>query len=111
MAACSSSSATRCSTRTTTLTSPGEAKPALKLNQYGGDVGGPIRKGKTFFFGYWQGTRQRKDETVTIGTVLTAAENPTTTSDGSAQFPAGTIVDPQTGMPVRNRRTHSREPD
>ncbi|MGA7859624.1 MAG: carboxypeptidase regulatory-like domain-containing protein, partial [Terracidiphilus sp.] len=78
---------------------PGEAKPALKLNQYGGDIGGPIRKGKTFFFGYWQGTRQRKDETVTIGTVFTDAENPTKTSDGSAQFPAGTIVDPQTGMP------------
>ncbi len=78
---------------------PGEAKPALKLNQYGGDLGGPIQKGKTFFFGYWQGTRQRKDETVTIGTVLTAAENPNMTSDGSAQFPANTIVDPLTGHP------------
>jgi hypothetical protein len=77
----------------------GEQKPALKLNQYGGYVGGPIQKGKTFFFGYWQGTRQRKDETVTVGTVLTAAENPTMSSDGSAQFPANTIVDPQTGKP------------
>ena len=77
----------------------GEQKPALKLNQYGGYVGGPIVKGKTFFFGYWQGTRQRKDETVTIGTVLSTAENPTKSSDGSAQFPANTIVDPQTGLP------------
>jgi hypothetical protein len=77
----------------------GEKKPALKLNQYGGYAGGPIRKDKTFFFGYWQGTKQRKDETVTIGTVLTAAENPTMTSDGSAQFPAGTIVDPITQQP------------
>lgn len=77
----------------------GEAKPAFKLNQYGGYAGGPIRKGKTFFFGYWQGTRQRKDETVTIGTVFTAAENPNMSGDGSAQFPLNTIVDPLTGKP------------
>lgn len=76
----------------------GEAKPAFKLNQFGGDVGGPIIKQKTFFYGYYQGTRQRKDETVTIGTVLTQQENPTL-NGGSAQFPANTIVDPQTGKP------------
>ncbi len=77
---------------------PGEAKPALKLNQFGGYLGGPIIKQKTFFFGYYQGTRQRKDETQTIGTVLTASENPVT-NGGAAQFPANTIVDPQTGKP------------
>jgi len=76
----------------------GEAKPALKLNQFGGDLGGPIIKQKVFFFGYYQGTRQRKDETVTVNTVLTQAENPAL-SGGSAQFPAGTIVDPQTDKP------------
>lgn len=76
----------------------GEAKPAFKLNQFGGDVGGPIIKQKTFFYGYYQGTRQRKDETVTIGTVLTQLENPTL-NGGSAQFPANTIFDPQTGKP------------
>ncbi len=31
------------------------AKPEIKLNQYGFEVGGPIRKNKTFFFGSWQG--------------------------------------------------------
>jgi len=77
----------------------GLAKPTLKLNQYGGYAGGPIQKNKTFFFGYYQGTKQRKDETVTIGQVLTAAENPALTSDGSAQFPTGTIIDPTTGLP------------
>jgi hypothetical protein len=77
----------------------GEAKPEFKLNQYGGYLGGPIQKGKTFFFGYYQGTRQRADETVTINQVLTAAENPAMTTDGSAQFPAGAIVDPTTGKP------------
>ncbi|MEZ5404195.1 MAG: TonB-dependent receptor [Bryobacteraceae bacterium] len=30
-------------------------KPDIKLNQYGFEIGGPIRKNKTFFFGSWQG--------------------------------------------------------
>ncbi len=30
-------------------------KPIIKLNQYGFELGGPIRKNKTFFFGSWQG--------------------------------------------------------
>jgi len=33
-------------------------KPPLKQNQFGGSVGGPIRKGKTFFFGDYEGFRQ-----------------------------------------------------
>jgi hypothetical protein len=32
-------------------------KPEYRRNQYGLTTGGPIRKGKTFFFGAWQGTR------------------------------------------------------
>src|SRR5262244_3380901 len=32
----------------------GQPRPALKLNQYGFDVGGPIIKNKTFFFGSFQ---------------------------------------------------------
>jgi hypothetical protein len=30
-------------------------KPEIKLNQYGFELGGPIRRNKTFFFGSWQG--------------------------------------------------------
>jgi hypothetical protein len=33
----------------------GGTKPLIQLNQYGFEVGGPIRKNKTFFFGSWQG--------------------------------------------------------
>jgi hypothetical protein len=36
----------------------GQARPVLKQNQFGFDIGGPIRKDKTFFFGSYQGTRQ-----------------------------------------------------
>ena len=33
------------------------AVPALKQNQFGGSVGGPIRKDKVFFFASYQGLR------------------------------------------------------
>jgi hypothetical protein len=36
----------------------GLAKPALRQHQYGGDIGGPIFKDRTFFFFNFQGQRQ-----------------------------------------------------
>jgi hypothetical protein len=36
-----------------------QPKPVLKQNQFGFDLGGPIRKNKLFFFTSYQGTRQR----------------------------------------------------
>ena len=35
----------------------------LKQNQFGGTFGGPVRKDKTFFFGYYEGFRNRQGET------------------------------------------------
>ena len=35
----------------------GTGKPIIKLNQYGFEVGGPIKKNKTFFFASWQGQK------------------------------------------------------
>src|SRR5690348_6723807 len=37
----------------------GVKRPVLKQNQYGGTLGGPVIKDKLFFFGSFQGTRQR----------------------------------------------------
>src|SRR5204862_5208391 len=31
----------------------GTAKPDIKMNQYGAEIGGPIRRNKTFFFFSW----------------------------------------------------------
>lgn len=35
----------------------GAPRASLKSNQYGFDVGGPIRKNRTFFYGAWQGQK------------------------------------------------------
>jgi hypothetical protein len=35
----------------------------LKRNQFGGTFGGPIKKDKTFVFGYYEGVRNRQGET------------------------------------------------
>ena len=35
----------------------GTPKPDIKMNQYGFELGGPIRKNKTFFFGSYQGAK------------------------------------------------------
>ena len=40
------------------LNSTGTARPQLNQNQFGGTLGGPIRRDKTFFFFSYQGTRQ-----------------------------------------------------
>lgn len=40
------------------LTAPGQAKPKLRQNQFGGSIGGPIFKDRTFFFADYEGFRQ-----------------------------------------------------
>jgi hypothetical protein len=48
-------------------------RDTLKRNQFGGVIGGPIRKNKLFFFGGYQGTIQRSTPPVSIAYVPTAA--------------------------------------
>jgi hypothetical protein len=48
-------------------------RDSLKRNQFGGTVGGPIKKDKLFFFAGYQGTRQRSDPANRTAYVPTAA--------------------------------------
>jgi hypothetical protein len=50
-----------------------QSKPPLRRNQFGGSLGGPIRRNRTFFFLNYDGTRQRR-RTVTNTNVPTAAQ-------------------------------------
>lgn len=59
----------------------GRDRPVLKQNQFGGTFGGPIIRGKTFFFASYQGTRQRNG--VSGSTSLTLPAIPTDRSRAS----------------------------
>src|SRR3984957_10914 len=63
----------------------------LKQNQFGGTIGGPILKGKLFYFGSYQGTRQNTANNGLTAQVPTAAER---TGDFSAllQGPNPTVL-------------------
>src|SRR5438094_715504 len=50
----------------------GQPRATLKQNQFGGTIGGPIKRDKLFFFGSYQGTRQVNclDPTASLSTVI-----------------------------------------
>jgi len=53
---------------------PGSARGAFKRNQFGGTIGGPIKRDKVFFFADYQGTRERRGTPTGIVSVPSAAE-------------------------------------
>jgi hypothetical protein len=69
----------------------GQAKPKYVFNQYGGSIGGPIKRNKLFFFTDWEGTKRRMTSSTTRTVVnpagiFDAAGN----ANLSAAIPAGT---------------------
>lgn len=69
--------------------------PLFRRNQFGGFFGGPIVKNKTFFFGDYEGTLQRTQDTV-LSTVPTLSER-----SGTFSRP---VYDPQTLNPATRER-------
>ena len=65
--------------------------PELRWNQFGGSLGGPVKKDKLFFFGDYQGTQRRIGASETIR-VPTVAERTGILSDFGVP-----IFDPNTG--------------
>src|SRR3984885_13082445 len=93
----------------------------LKQNQFGGTFGGPILKDKTFFFGYYEGFRNRQGETVPA-TVPSLAERQGNFAElCTSGFTNGLCNDPNpadgqqlynflTGAPVPNNQLTSIDP-
>jgi len=68
----------------------------LKQNQFGATFGGPIVKDKTFFFGYYEGFRNRQGESVPA-TVPSVAERQGNFGELCTHI-SGASIDPATGM-------------
>lgn len=64
--------------------------PSLKENQFGAAAGGPIKKDKLFFFGSYQGLRNRPQSVARQATVPSTAER----NGDFSSLPPGTLTDP-----------------
>ena len=71
--------------------------PAFKQNQFGGSVGGPIKKDNTFFFGDYEGLRVRQGLTFTSSVPSMAMRQ----GNFAGQ---STIYDPMTRIPYPNNQ-------
>jgi hypothetical protein len=74
-------------------------QPSFTRNQFGGTFGGPIRKNKTFFFGYYEGRRQATPATF-LGTMPTSDQR-------NGDFSA--FLGPQAGVDYIGRPIYSGE--
>jgi hypothetical protein len=79
-------------------------KPSYKQNQFGGSLGGPIRRNQTFFFGDYEGFRQRQGQAF-VSTIPTLAMRQGNFAGVNGIFdPLTTRPDPtRPGVSIRDR--------
>jgi carboxypeptidase family protein len=75
----------------------GQPKPPFNRNEFGFSLGGPIRKDKTFFFGNYEGLRERFPRVNTLSVATAAMRD----GDFNGLPP---IIDPLTGEPFPDNR-------
>jgi hypothetical protein len=85
--------------------------PSTKWNQFGGSIGGPIKKDKLFFFGDYQGTRRTTGRSVLTSVPTALVRTSCLAATGNcdlSQYLAGgqgQVFDPATGGPGGVGRT------
>jgi hypothetical protein len=72
----------------------GSTKSPLRLNQFGGSIGGPIKKDKLFFFGAVESLRQRAGSTflATVPSAAARARGVASIQALLAGYPTGTVT-------------------
>src|SRR5215510_4568765 len=70
----------------------GQPRPDLKLHQYGFDVGGPIRKNKTFFFGSFQNNSIQQTSPIAAALGSAPTVYTATARSGIFRFVRGTVT-------------------
>jgi len=73
--------------------------PAIKENQYGGAAGGPIKRDKAYFFGSYQGLRDRPQGVANETLVPSAAERTGDFTDLLPGIVLTNYTNPNTGVP------------
>jgi len=77
------------------------SKPAFIMNQFGGTIGGPVKKDKTFFFASYEGLRRRRGASGPTVAVPDALERGGNFSEGN---PFSGVIGNQTVADVLNSR-------
>ncbi len=85
----------------------GLGKPIIKLNQYGFELGGPIRKNKTFFFGSWQGQKVNFADPIDKAFGESVDLYNSTALNGIFKY---FVVDPRTPLSVNGQRVTQNGP-
>lgn len=61
-----------------------ETKPSYHFNQFGGTLGGPIKRDRAFFFFNYDGQRNTQPNIISLGALPPAPQNPPTQADKDA---------------------------